>query len=228
MAFSSISNRSQPQPCSRDPLPLLDSTLSHLSVAPTALLAGAILLPSLVHHHRHPYLLPASALPLQSQKQNSRNYSPISSSLSNDSTSLTMACLICSSFPDLLLSCWTRTNTISTSYFPGGRNLLSPLVVATSSWVVFTSDHSSLVTLCLFFRKKLLLQPCLCSSPRGLSLLSFVYRLLDLSSAHLTGTECVLLLLPNLQDGHQFLALYNQNRNILSDFTPLSALLLEV
>ncbi|RRT60572.1 hypothetical protein B296_00017650 [Ensete ventricosum] len=82
------------------------------------------------------------------------------------------------------------------------QNLLSPLVTVASSWVAFTSDHSSLVTLRLFFCKKLLLRPCLSSSPQGLSLLSFVYRLLDLSSAHLTSTKRVLLLLPNLQDDH--------------------------
>ncbi|RZS07086.1 hypothetical protein BHM03_00037880 [Ensete ventricosum] len=135
-----------------------------------------------------------------------------------------------SSFPDLLSSCWTRTNTRSMSFFPGGRNLLSPLVAAASSWVAFTSDHSSLVTLRLFFHKKLLLRPCLCSLPRGLSLLSFVYHLLDLSGAQVIGTKRVLLLLPNLQDGHQFLTLYNQTRNILSDFTlePLFVLFLEV
>ncbi|RZS19599.1 hypothetical protein BHM03_00052015 [Ensete ventricosum] len=66
--------------------------------------------------------------------------------------------------------------------------------------------------------------------PRGLSLLSFVYCLLDPSGAHLTGTECVMLLLPNLQDDHQFSTLYNQTRNRPSDFTlePLSVLLLDV
>ncbi|RZR84723.1 hypothetical protein BHM03_00011593 [Ensete ventricosum] len=115
------------------------------------------------------------------------------------------------------------------SISPGGRNLLLPLVAASSSWVAFTSHHSSLVTLCLLFCKKLLLRPRLCSSPRGLSLLSFVYCLLDLSGAHLTGTEHVLMLLPNMNDDHQFPMLYNQTKNILSDFTleSLFALLLE-
>ncbi|RRT55852.1 hypothetical protein B296_00023209 [Ensete ventricosum] len=116
------------------------------------------------------------------------------------------------------------------SISPGGRNLLLPLVAASSSWVAFTSHHSSLVTLRLFFCKKLLLRLYLCSSPRVLSLLSFVYCLMDLSGAHLTGTEHVLMMLPNLNDDHQFPTLYNQTRNILSDFTleSLFALLLEV
>ncbi|RWW44506.1 hypothetical protein BHE74_00049722 [Ensete ventricosum] len=82
--------------------------------------------------------------------------------------------------------------------FPPAPRVPSCPIATASSRVAFTSDHPSLVTLRLFFRKKLLLRPCLCSSPRSLSLLSFVYRLLDPSSAHLIGTERVLLLLPNL------------------------------
>ncbi|KAJ8511795.1 hypothetical protein OPV22_002229 [Ensete ventricosum] len=71
----------------------------------------------------------------------------------------------------------------------------------------------------LFSCEKLLLQPYLYSSPRVLSLLSSIYRLPDLSGDHLTSTERVLLLLPNLQGGHQFSTLYNQTRNKLSNFT---------